>query len=95
MANLSKKLTSEIKSIIDRMLDQYEIEKYAIRVENDASGDEAIFVELWYRLDAREFDPSVIGAVQTAVSRMLQEHDEVRFPYIRHHLPEGQKVKEA
>ena len=71
MANLSKKLTSEIKSIIDRMLDQYDIEKYAIRVENDASSDEAIFIEPWYRLGTREFDPSVIGAVQTAVSRML------------------------
>ena len=95
MANLSKKLTGEIKSIIDRMLDQYDIEKYALSVAHDATGDEAIFVDLWYRLGVREFDPSVIAAVRSTVSKMLQEHNESRFPYIRHHLPEGQKVKAA
>lgn len=93
MAAFSKKLISRINSIIEGMLGDYDIESTHIEVAEDASGDEAIFIDLNYRLSAREFDPAVINAVLSAVSTMLIENGEHRFPDIRHHLPRGQKVK--
>ena len=95
MADLKPELRDRIKTIVDGVLHQYDIEAFDIKVAEDASGDEAIFVDLRYRLSAREFDPGLMGKVRSAVRSMLVDNDELRFPYIRHRLQEGQKVKAA
>lgn len=92
---LASDLRDRIKSIIDEKLRDYDLETFTIEVAEDSAGDDAIFVELGYRLNTREFDPSLIRAVRSAVRSMLLEHGETRFPYIRHRLQEGQKVKAA
>jgi hypothetical protein len=95
MNNLSAKIKRQIASIIDDMLKHYDLETCGVEVAEDASGDEAIFVDLCYKLSPREFDPVIISDVRSAVREMLLANNEIRFPYIRHHLQSGQKVKAA
>ena len=95
MMTLAPDLRDRIKSIIDEKLQDYDVETFEVEVAEDWSGDDSIFVELGYRLTPHEFDPSVIIAVRSAVRSMLLEHGETRFPYIRHRLQDGQKVKAA
>jgi hypothetical protein len=95
MNDIRPDLKSGIKTIIDGMLSQYDLETCGIEVAEDASGDDAIFVDLCYRLSPKEFDPTLISDVRSAVREMLIANGEYRFPFIRHHLPDGQKVKAA
>lgn len=95
MAKLKQELRDQIKTIIDGMLKQYDIETVDIAVADDWSGDESIFIDLRYQLSPDAFDPADMGKVRSAVRSMLEENEDLRFPYIRHHLPDGQKVKGA
>ena len=92
---LAPKLERKIVGMISDMLQGHDFEIRSIKVDEDWSGDEAIFVELWYRLSTSEFDPELMTRVRSAVRAMLVDNDEDRFPFIRHHLPDGQKVKAA
>ena len=93
--DLSDDLKAKVRAIIDDMLGQYDIEQCRFEVRDDATGDEAIFIDLTYRLNAKEFDGSVINQLRSAVRSVLIDSGDDRFPYIRHRLPEGQKVKAA
>jgi hypothetical protein len=95
VADLKPELRNQIKTIIDGELHQYDIETLDIKIAEDASGDEAIFVDVRYLLSQREFDPKQMNKVRSAVRSMLVDNNELRFPYIRHHLQDGQKVRAA
>jgi hypothetical protein len=95
VADLKPELRNQIKVIIDGELHQYDIETVDIKIAEDASGDEAIFVDVRYLLSQRAFDPKQMNKVRSAVRSMLVDNNELRFPYIRHHLQDGQKVRAA
>ena len=92
---LAAELEIKIRLIINDLLSSHKFEIRSIKIDDDWSGDEAIFVELWYTLDQREFDPKLILTVMSKVRTMLLDNDEERFAYINHHLAEGQKVRAA
>ena len=92
---LAPTLELKIKTLINSMLQGYDFEIQSIKIGEDWSGDEAIFVELSYKLNQQEFDPKLIGDVLSGVRSMLVDNDEDRFPYINHHFAEGQKLKAA
>ena len=93
MKRLSAELQSRIKDIIDRMLVDYDLDSITIKTGESHDGTESIFVDIWHRLNEREYDSNISVSLVAAVHDMLMDHDELRFPYIRHHLPEHQKVK--
>ena len=78
--DLSAELKTKITDIIDAMLAPYNIEACRIDVHEDSSGDEAIFIDVAYQLNAKEFDAVVINELQTTVGQMLLENSEERFP---------------
>jgi hypothetical protein len=82
-----------INNIIDDLLRDYKLDTCGIAADEDSSGDDAIFVDLCYALNEREIDPAITTLVRTAIRESLLNLGEVRFPYIRHHLQNGQKVK--
>jgi hypothetical protein len=92
---LTKKQEGKIKAVIERMLKHLDIESCAIKVAEDATGDESIFIDLQYRPMAQAFDPAIMASLQSAVSAVLLADKDERFPHIRHHFSRGQKVKAA
>jgi hypothetical protein len=86
-------IEKEIRKIIAERLQNYDVESVRIEPREDATGDDAIFIDIRYRLVAREFDPGLNSTVRSAVIESLFAHGETRFPYIRHHLAAGQRLK--
>jgi hypothetical protein len=82
-----------ITAIVDNLLHDYKLETCGIEAADDATGDAAIFVDLCYELNEPEVDPAITTAVRTAIRESLLMLGEARFPYIRHHLQDGQRVK--
>ena len=90
---ISPQIIETIQSTVRTMLGDYDITSCEIAMKEDAAGDDAIFVDVRYRLSTAEFDPQKSAGVRSAIWRKLYDLGERRVPYIRHHLPEGQIVK--
>jgi hypothetical protein len=86
-------IEKEIRKIIAEQLTDYDVETVRIEAREDATGDDAIFIDIRYRLVSTEFDPALNSSVRAAVIEHLFAHGETRFPYIRHHLAAGQRLK--
>ena len=95
MKELPLKIKNKILNLVQEILNVYPIETMGFEITDDHSGDEAIFIDIYYRLNPSEFDPAVITRLLSTVRAMLIGEGETRFPYIRHHLENDQKVKAA
>ena len=93
--NLVPELEQQIRAVIGSILNGYDYEIRGITPGYDWSEDEAIFIELWYKLNQRAFDSELMSSLQSAVLSTMAKYVENRFPYIRHHLHEGQRLKVA
>ena len=93
--NLVPELERQIRTVIQNILHGYDYEVRSISPGYDWSEDEAIFIELWYKLNQREFDSELMSSLQSAVLSIMAKNGENRFAYIRHHLHEGQRLKVA
>ena len=93
--DLKEELRDRIRVIVDQMLSGYDLESCTIEVRDDSDGNESIFVDLRYRLSPHPYVSTISMRLQSAVSAMLIENGEFRFPYIRHHFAKGQTVKAA
>ena len=83
-----------LKSVVEKTLAGHAINRFTIQSGEDAGGDEAIFVDLYYNKNEKEFDPELNHTVRSAARAELFRLGEQRFPYIRHHLPAGQRIKQ-
>jgi hypothetical protein len=92
------KIAPEVRAAIEATLKDklkgYELESFSIEPGEDHDGDEAIFIELNYKLSERPFDSALLGVVRSDLRRRLIDLGELRFPYTRHQLHKGQKFKE-
>lgn len=93
MTAIRPEVRAAIQTVVDDLLRDYKLETCGIKADEDSSGDDAIFVDLCYELTEREIDPAITTAVRTAIRERLLKLGESRFPYIRHHLQNGQRVK--
>ena len=83
-----------IEDSIGDVLGDYELESYYIQPREDASGDEAIFVDLNYRLNRKPFDSALTSKIRSLVIDRLHDLGEFRFAYLRHNLHREQKFEE-
>ncbi len=95
MADLSLELRDRVNALIESMLQGHRLDNLTISVCDDAAGDEAIFIDLSYKLSGDEFDPTLINKMRSAVRLLLEQNGDERFPYIWHHLQDGQRLKVA
>lgn len=85
-----------VKAAIDRILrenlSRFGFVHATIEPGEDHTGDPAIFVDAEYRLSDEPVDSRVTLATQSMLRDQLLTLGEDRFPYLRHHFAEGQKV---
>ena len=91
---IAPEVRAAIETTIREKLKGYDLESVSIEPGEDHDGDEAIFIELNYKLNERPFDSALIGAVRSDFRSRLVDLGELRFPYTRHNLQLGQKFKE-
>lgn len=58
----------------------------------DYDGDPALFVEISHDFTRNPIDPRALSSLVERLRRALVEVGESRFPLIRHHFAENQKV---
>jgi hypothetical protein len=73
-------------------LDAY---KVWFRTGEDHDGENAIFVEIWYRHSAAPVMAGQLIEEGFAIRDLLQARRDFRFPYVRRHFDEAQKFGAA
>jgi hypothetical protein len=90
------RLEPNVKQAIERMLRErlapFGLVRTDIRVGRDQDGDPVLFVDVYYnRLDHAVEAKATFG-LASALRNAVAELGETRFPYIRHHFDEHQKI---
>jgi hypothetical protein len=89
---IKPRVRAEIERILRESLSRYGFVQATIEPGEDHDGDPAIFVEAEYRLSDEPVDARVTLATRSMLRDRLMALGEDRFPYLRHHFAEGQKV---
>ena len=63
-----------------------------VKAVPDHDGDPSLAVDIHYDGHGDPIDPKAMASLLFKLRERLWEHGETRFPYIRHHFPEAQKV---
>ena len=81
-----------IGQLLRDRLSPYGLADLAIRPGEDHGGDRVLFIDAWYELSGEPVDPAVTLRTRIELRRRLLEVGEDRFPHLRHHFAESQKV---
>ena len=65
---------------------------FEITPGEDHDGDPVLFIDAHYELSNEPVDPAVTLATQIELRKHLLALGEERFPHLRHHFAERQKV---
>ena len=91
--DIRPEIKQAIQDSIGSFLSGYELERFSIEPREDFDGDDAIFVDIFYKFSPREYDPEISAALRSDVLEKISGMREPRFAYIRHHFKQGQQVK--
>jgi hypothetical protein len=91
-APIKPRVRAAIDHIVRENLSRYGFVRATIEPGEDHTGDPAIFVDAEYDLSDEPVDARVTLATQSMLRDRLIALGEHRFPYLRHHFAEGQRV---
>ena len=88
--------SSEVREAVGRVLQEhlavYGLEEATVETGWDHDGDPALFVDAYFRLSETPVDPQTVYPLTRYLREELATVGEERFPYIRYHFDENQKV---
>src|SRR5262245_56122727 len=92
-------MTLEINEVQDRVfpllrerMQRFGFDRAEIHEGRDASGDQALFIDAFYRLSSEPVVAEEMLRLLTEIRNTLVKMGEMRFPHLRHHFDEKQKV---
>ena len=89
-------IPDEIRAAINEMLWQevgaYGLHKVTAKVGADHDGDPVIWVDADYEAKGEPINPKAFAALVSKLRGKLWGMGEERFPHIRHHFSEKQKI---
>ena len=90
-------VSAEVKSAIDRILREklarFGYESATIEPGEDHDGDPVLFIDAQYTLSEEPIDADAAFTAAAELGRKLLSLGEFRFPHLRHHFDERQKVR--
>jgi hypothetical protein len=89
---IPQKIVTAVRQIAERELLPYGYESLWVAAGADHDGDPAILIDIDYRNTGQPVEPKVIARLVSKVRDRLWEVGETRFPHIRHHFAQDQKV---
>ena len=90
---IAQELDGAIRKLLSERLSRYGYLTADIGAGLDRDGDPVLTIDAHYRLSQLPIDPDVTFELLTDLVGLVHEHGEERFPHIRHHYHEQQKVK--
>lgn len=82
----------EIRWLITDVMRDFPIDDCIIEVKPDHDGDEAIFVDIHHARVDQPYDPLLETKLLSRISDKLCAIGERRYPYVTHHLRDGQRI---
>jgi hypothetical protein len=89
---IKPKVKAAIERILRENLSRFGFVRATIEPGEDHTGDSAIFIHAEYQLSDEPVDSKVTLATFSTLRDQLIALGEDRFPYLRHHFAEGQRV---
>jgi hypothetical protein len=90
---LTASLRKEIARLLQEYLADYGCRHVEIRSGFDHDGDPVLYIDVYYDFSEKPIDPEVTLDSLVALRDKLWRKGESRFPHLRHHFDERQKVK--
>jgi hypothetical protein len=89
---IKPRVKAAIERILRENLSRFGFVRATIEPGEDHTGDPAIFINAEYRLSDEPVDSRITLATFSTLRDQLIALGEDRFPYLRHHFAEGQRV---
>ena len=81
-----------IREIVEREMGPFGLCSVKVRAAEDHDGDPILLIDADYGLGDKPIEPTVVAGLVTKLRDRLWKLGETRFPHIRHHFPDQQKV---
>jgi len=91
-ADTNSATKNAVQKLLKDKFAQYRFERVDVRAGEDHTGDPALFIDAYYGLSDTPVDTRLILHTLTELRDVLLKMGEKRFPYVRHHFDEKQRV---
>ena len=89
---VSPEIRETVRRVMKEQLGEVGLQETRVEAGWDHDGDSALFVDAYFQLSEKPLDPAAFFPLTRYLLEALAEHGEERFPYIRYHFDENQKV---
>ena len=90
--DIDKKVAAAIKDVIRGEVGPFGLVNVTVTAAEDHAGDPSLMIDVEYREGGQAIDTKVVAGLVSKLRERLWTMGERRFPYIRHHFSEKQKV---
>lgn len=89
---VSPQVRETVRRLMQEHLKAYGLQEAEVEAGPDHDGDPALFVDAYFQLSETPVDPKAVYPLTRYLREVLEELGEDRFPYIRYHFDENQKI---
>ena len=89
---LSEGIRTAIHDMLWREVGDYGLHRVTSTVGEDHDGDPVIWVDADYRAKGKPIDTKMLPVLVSKLRKKLWEMGETRFPHVRNHYSEKQKI---
>ena len=89
---LPENIRTAIHDLLWREVGDYGLHRVTSTVGEDHDGDPVIWVEVDYKAKGKPIDTKIFAALRLKLRDMLWNMGESRFPHVRNHFSERQKI---
>jgi hypothetical protein len=90
--NNTSELRKTVLSVLERRLQTLGFQRLELVAGEDYEGDDVLYIDLYFDLIEPALDPELFNFLTTELREALQRIGEYRFPHLRYHFDERQKV---
>lgn len=89
---LDSEIEASARSLLHDLLDEFGLDRIEIKPGEDYEGDPLIHIDAYFRLSKKPIDSKITTKALLDVFRKFRELGEDRFPFVRFHFHEKQRV---
>lgn len=89
---VAEEIKQVVRTVLADRLGSMGLREVEVQAGHDHDGDEVLLVDGYFDFTDKALDPTCFYALTTVLREVLEQHGESRFPHIRYHFHERQKV---
>lgn len=89
---LDEAVVAIVRDTVQREMGPFGLTRVAVAAAPDHTGETILAIDADYDGSGSPVDPKVMAALGDKLRNRLWNHGEERFPYVRHHFPDNQRM---